>query len=166
MVPSKPVTTRWKSPVRNEPPDTLLGTLIGTVKCWWRGYHTPPGTYGWKFLVGGFPVWCGVCGREIRLSAGDNVQSPEEGREMLVSVLHRETKDGKSILSGIYSTKKKAKLAATGLMDHINKMSAKPGKWSVEEREHEIRYSRHGETIVIDFWSVDKALIDGQYKMI
>lgn len=86
---------------------------------------------------------------------------------MLIAVLRRTSKDGKSILSGLYSTKKKAKLAATGMMDHLNKMAAKPGKWKVDEREHEIVYSRNdGERLTIDFWKTDKALIDGQYKEI
>ena len=86
---------------------------------------------------------------------------------MQIAVLRKRSPNKGEILSGLYSSKKKAKIAAVGLMLHLDKMVAKPGKWSVDEREHEIHYSRpDGFVIVIDFWTVDKALIDGVYKVI
>jgi len=86
---------------------------------------------------------------------------------MEVAVLRRRTKDGQDILAGMYSTKRKAKLAAKGMMDHLDKMAAEPYKWSVGDYGTEVLYRREdGEQMTIDFWEVNKALINGEYKVI
>lgn len=86
---------------------------------------------------------------------------------MKMLVLKRKNKDGVVTICGLYSTKKKAKTAATGMMMHLDWMYNKPGKWTTDEREHEIVYSRpDGEVMTIDYWQVDKALVNGQWKIL
>lgn len=85
---------------------------------------------------------------------------------MQMFALTRKTKDGKSFLCGIYTTMPKAKAAATGKMMHLDWMVKKPVKWAVDDRPHEVIYSRDGETLTIDRWEADKALINGEWVIL
>lgn len=86
---------------------------------------------------------------------------------MQMLVLKRRSTAGESILCGLYTTMKKAKTAATGQMMQLDWITPKAGKWSVEDRGRAVIYTRtDGETFVIDYWEVDKALINGNWKIL
>lgn len=80
--------------------------------------------------------------------------------------LTRRSKEGISTLCGVYSTKKKARTAATGMMMHLD-WTGGGGKWTMTDRGHEITYDRpDGESLVIDNWQVDRALLNGEWVIL
>lgn len=68
-------------------------------------------------------------------------------------------------LRGLYSDMELAKVAAKCYMKTAG------GTWVVDKREHEIQYHQNkdglyagqGHDIILDYWEVDKALLDGQW---
>jgi hypothetical protein len=84
---------------------------------------------------------------------------------MIVFVLKSHLPDRDEKLNGIYSTLAKAKLAATGLMMHLDQMVVKPGKWTIEAHEGEMIYRRKKDGVVVNVLSykMDKALLDGKF---
>lgn len=64
-------------------------------------------------------------------------------------------------LSGVFSKMELAQRAAEAwIKDHPGQGNI---EWRREEQEHEVQYSNQTTLIVLDYWELDKALVDGQW---